>query len=340
MTSKRENFAKVLDATKAVRVLEALPRKPQLVVLNHHRIGDRDATPFDPEIYSADQESLSDQLAFAKKHYDVVSPRDVGPILRGEITLKSTAVLFTFDDGYLDNLEIALPVFEAHGAEAVFFLVTGYLDDPTQIPWWDAIAWLTRRAVGREIRISGPAPIRVTPTTETMDTAIAALLASFRSPGVDQEAFFAELEAAAGAARADAASESRLFVTWEEARRLVEAGMTVGAHTHSHHILSRLTPQEQRFELAASREKLRDGLGTAPELLAYPVGSTSAFSETTKEIARECGYTAAFSFYGGANLMGAMDPFDIKRVAFAHPASGARRRAALAGMAVSGRYWL
>ena len=147
--SKRERFAQTLNATGVLRLMETLPSKPQLLTVNHHRIGDRDQTSFDPGVFSASQDGLEEQLNFLKKNYDVIAPRDVGTLISGARPQSSTAVLLTFDDGYLDNYELALPVLEACDVEAVFFLVPSFLDNPYTPPWWDEIAKMTRQAVGK-----------------------------------------------------------------------------------------------------------------------------------------------------------------------------------------------
>ena len=56
-------------------------------------------------------------------------------------------------------------------------------------------------------------------------------------------------------------------------------------------------------------------LGEPVETISYPVGSTVAFTEFTKSLARHLGYRAGFSFYGGINRPGRTDPFDIQRIA-------------------------
>jgi len=54
--------------------------------------------------------------------------------------LPSQAVLITFDDGYLDNLENALPILERHGYPAVLFVPIGYLGDPLPLPHEEHLA--------------------------------------------------------------------------------------------------------------------------------------------------------------------------------------------------------
>jgi peptidoglycan/xylan/chitin deacetylase (PgdA/CDA1 family) len=106
----------------------------------------------------------------------------------------------------------------------------------------------------------------------------------------------------------------RRFLNWEEAREMIEGGMAFGSHTHSHHVLSQLDANEQLQELSLSRTVLREKLGCEAESIAYPVGGPTAFSETTKQLARQSGYRVAFSFYGGTNSPGQTPPYDVKRI--------------------------
>ena len=59
-------------------------------------------------------------------------------------------------------------------------------------------------------------------------------------------------------------------------------------------------------------------LGTKPDVLAYPVGGPSAFTEVTKQLARQAGYRAAFSYFGVRNVPGRADMFAISRSAVKH----------------------
>ena len=51
--------------------------------------------------------------------------------------------MITFDDGYVDNYELAFPVLKANDAKGVFFVATGFIDEP-RLAWWDEIAWMIR----------------------------------------------------------------------------------------------------------------------------------------------------------------------------------------------------
>jgi peptidoglycan/xylan/chitin deacetylase (PgdA/CDA1 family) len=89
--------------------------------------------------------------------------------------------------------------------------------------------------------------------------------------------------------------------------------MAFGSHTHSHEILTKLSPELQREEVRYSREIMERELNRHVNILAYPVGLKHCFSDETIRALQDTGYRAAFSFYGGSNRTRSIRPFDIRR---------------------------
>ena len=81
-------------------------------------------------------------------------------------------------------------------------------------------------------------------------------------------------------------------VTWEHLREMAAAGMTLGAHGHTHRFLSELGADEQRKELETSRALIQDKTGAAVRMMSLPGGR---FRSDTFAAARACGYTAVFT---------------------------------------------
>jgi len=81
-------------------------------------------------------------------------------------------------------------------------------------------------------------------------------------------------------------------VTWEHLREMAAAGMTLGAHGHTHRFLPELGPDEQRVELETSRALIQDKTGAAVRMMSLPGGR---FRGDTCAAARACGYTAVFT---------------------------------------------
>lgn len=310
LKGKRELLARALGRP-FLRPLVRAVGEPGLMGLTYHRVCDFDV--LDQGVISASFEEFEWQCNFVKDTVRVLSGDEVTRVARGELQLREPSAIISFDDGYLDNLE-AGRVLARHGLPAIFFVTTGFIGTDT-ITHWDRIAYSTRRTEMRQLHIAalgdqGPWTVEVVPS----DHAARALRDIYHSiPTTQHDAFIDDVERAAGVAAKDAHRDAPLFMGWEHVRELRTLGHAIGAHTHSHPILSRLTADEQRAELQRSRDDIQRETGVAPDLLAYPNGKPWTFTPTTKSLARGCGFKAAFSFYGGHNPPDEIDAFDIKR---------------------------
>lgn len=311
---KRELLATGLFWSGATRLLSQLSEQDSLLVLNYHRIGNPDDDSFLADVFSATSDQFEGQISYLKRHVSLVSLDEALAFADGSIKEKRhrCRVLITFDDGYLDNYDIAFPILRSHGVEGVFFLTTSMVGS-WQVPWWDRIAYLIRTARKRRFCLRYPSDLVVDLDRNGLDESLQTVLGLYKKPkNSDPARFIQELEEATEGE--ELPKTSRRFLSWEEAREMTRAGMTIGSHTHSHSVLSQLGPGQQFEELTKSRVILKEQLGVEADLLAYPVGGRQNFNDETRRIARDVGYRAAFSFYGGINRRGNTSPYDIKRV--------------------------
>jgi peptidoglycan/xylan/chitin deacetylase (PgdA/CDA1 family) len=97
--------------------------------------------------------------------------------------------------------------------------------------------------------------------------------------------------------RAEQYLQERMFLSWDEVKGMVAAGMEIGAHTRNHPMLSRVDdPATLRDEIAGSREDLAERLGAAPQAFAYPFGSADSMSPEADEQIRRAGFEVSFSY--------------------------------------------
>jgi peptidoglycan/xylan/chitin deacetylase (PgdA/CDA1 family) len=295
--SAGERVAGMLDVAWARPLLRRLPTWRGVLVLNYHRVGDSTGSPFDHALWSATADGFDAQLALLARETDVVGPEDVDALARGG---RGRHVLITFDDGYRDNYEIALPLLRAHGLSATFFLATGFLDRP-HVAWWDEIAWMTRNATK--------------PLPGGGDAVGKRLTHEYKHlPAERTAAFLDEIAEQTGAGRCDAAAAAGMWMSWDEARELRDAGMSIGGHTVTHPVLGQLDEPQQRAEIGGCRERIGAQLSEPMRWFSYPVGFPGSFDATTQRLLGEHGVELAFSFYGGWQRAGALDPFDVPRV--------------------------
>ena len=102
-------------------------------------------------------------------------------------------------------------------------------------------------------------------------------------------------------------------LTWDDLRAMQDAGFEIGSHTVNHTDLGRADEATIQRELYDSLATLNQELGERPRAFAFPWGKPRNISAKALEIARQVGYYAVVSAYGGANTRGA-NPFGIRRV--------------------------
>ncbi len=326
--NKREFLARRMADAGLIRLVERIARRPGLLVLTYHRIGNpEDGDDYAP-IYSATVETLERTLQALKKSHEIVSVGDVITLAERGFPLTRPTALVTFDDGYRDNFVAALPVLKALKIPATFFIPTGFFEGPF-VPWWDRIAWTVGRSHVPVLRLERPVPIAVDLRALSRSEAVFQVVRAFRDhPVGDESAYFAELEARAKVS-ADVPSLGRdRFMSWDELRELANSGCDVGSHAHSHRKLIWLSEEDQRDEFSRSKRILEANLGREVPAVAYPYGWPGAYDATAERLARESGYRVAFSSVAGVNRPGTTAPFAIQRlgVGFAESPSLLRAR--------------
>jgi peptidoglycan/xylan/chitin deacetylase (PgdA/CDA1 family) len=99
------------------------------------------------------------------------------------------------------------------------------------------------------------------------------------------------------------------FMTWDELRQLQQAGMTIGAHSRTHPILTN-PGVSLTNEIDSSRADIARNLGVAPELFAYPYGVWDARIAAAVQAA---GFRGARAL-GGGEWNGASNLFALQSV--------------------------
>ena len=102
--------------------------------------------------------------------------------------------------------------------------------------------------------------------------------------------------------------------TAEEIRALATSGIEIGAHTRSHVDLGQVDDDDRLYdELVVPRQQLEEITGKPVRYFAFPIGQHKNMTPAAFAMAKQCGYEAVCSAYGGYNFAGD-DPFHIQRI--------------------------
>ena len=223
-------------------------------------------------------------------------------------SLPARAVCVTFDDGYADNAEVALPILLKHRVPATFFIATGYLDGGRM--WNDTVAEAIRTLAAPKLDLtSWGLGTFALDTVEARRAAITAILPALKYlPGPEREARAAHLGEMAGIAK-----QSNLMMREEQVRELHTAGMGIGAHTVTHPILLNATHEAASHEIVESGRRLAEIVRQPIRLFAYPNGKPGQdYGPDHVRMVRDAGYSAAVATEWGV-ATAQSDSFQLPR---------------------------
>jgi peptidoglycan/xylan/chitin deacetylase (PgdA/CDA1 family) len=273
-------------------------------VLVFHRVND-DQDPFFPSLPTS---VFADRIAHIARHYRVLTVEDLADRME-QGTVPGDAIALTFDDGYRDNLTHAAPILAHHGLPATIFLVTGHIGTP-DIPWFDRLALAFKTATRPAVSLDPAHPFPLTTPGDRLQALAAALAELKRLPDEERRRQLTRLEAELRPAGPE--RPKRLMLTWDEVGALRDLGFSIGAHTVSHPILSRTTPERAWHEIHGSKRAIEQVLGDRVRAFAYPNGAAEDYDETTTQLVRQAGFTCAVTTRRGLNRAGT-SPFELRR---------------------------
>jgi peptidoglycan/xylan/chitin deacetylase (PgdA/CDA1 family) len=294
--------AYALASTRAHALIATLAElEVRAVVVSYHRVVDdfaAEASRAIPALLTS-RRMLEQQLDWIGRRFRFVSLDELGERLCGAGVVDAPMAAVTFDDGYRDVYEQALPVLQRKGIPAAVFVVTSlvgteqpqvhdrlYLSLTRAFRRWPSPA-RALRALVLDLGLRPPGMERVEDVAGTPHAALVLLLRSLPRAEVDRV-----LDALDERVGPEVPAPGMLSLTWEMLARMQRAGMVIGSHTRTHAWLTRERPADVLEELRGSREEIERRLGTRVEHFAYPDGR---FDRALPHAVAAAGYRFAYT---------------------------------------------
>jgi peptidoglycan/xylan/chitin deacetylase (PgdA/CDA1 family) len=200
---------------------------------------------------------------------------------------------FTLDDGYRDNAVYAAPVFRRHNCPFTVYVPSAFADGKGML-WWAVAEEAIRRSRKSLYLDFGGGP-------ETFDTsnwrAKSASFSAIRarllaSDELSLNPIVPEMARQAGFEAVDLCRQ--MCMDWKELVALAaDPLVTIGAHTRSHAILAKLSPERALEEITQGRAELERALGRPVDHFAYPVGTSVAACQREFSLVQALGFRSA-----------------------------------------------
>jgi peptidoglycan/xylan/chitin deacetylase (PgdA/CDA1 family) len=242
-------------------------------------------------------ETFANDLEWMSKHGEIV---DLDTIL--DFTHKNSTPLFsiTFDDGWIDNYEIAYPILKQYSIPATIFLVTGAIEtgnvfwvedflykiaiSSNQVYSNNLFAVLRECANKYEIDLTGWRG-DVQSIAETFAEQVKPMQTELR------KGILNDIYKALGLNTEPMKNE---ILNWDQIYEMSNNGIEFGSHTHTHEILKYTTPAKAKKELESSREIISDKLFKPVKYFCYP---NARYNQDSPKYVKSAGYTHAFRIH-------------------------------------------
>jgi peptidoglycan/xylan/chitin deacetylase (PgdA/CDA1 family) len=311
--------AKLLSLLGILRLIRWYNRN-RILILYLHSVVNLQETSWQPLRKPFSIDLLRRQLEIISRHYTWLTLDDAVEMLSGRKPIVPNGVVLTFDDGYRNNMTVALPVLERHSIKPVFYVATGLLNNRTPY-WFERLDYAIQQLQApTQVRLRGRAYHFAPGDRDALRETYAELRQAAKMHFDNDWEFYAffhsvsdRLEKASGKSLAaiqagDPCSES---LSDEDLRSLTATGRaTVGSHTVDHLRLDTVDEKVCADQLRESKSYIEEITGTTCRHFCYPNGN---WNRQVADAVRGAGYDSAVTTAEGFNSIGD-DLYSLRRM--------------------------
>ena len=200
---------------------------------------------------------------------------------------------FTFDDGYRDNKEYALPLFQERRLPLTLYVPTAYPDGHGEL-WWVGLEQAIERA-STEVEVDRDSDTWRLPTGTDADKSRSYEKIYWWLRAIPEETMRVTVRSLAARYGIDLAQQCRdLIMIWDELREYAaDLLVTIGAHIKDHFALTKLPVEEAVAQMSESADRLEAELGARPVHFAYPYGDRGRAGPRDFALAEGAGFRTA-----------------------------------------------
>jgi peptidoglycan/xylan/chitin deacetylase (PgdA/CDA1 family) len=308
-----------------LKLLTRVRRDHPCIILVYHRIVDDRSNYLNKSaVVHHHLKDFETEIAYFKRNFQMISMDEVVSHMKLGKGFRRPSIAITFDDGYLDNYTLAYPVLKKHAVTATIYITTGLIGTPDKI-WTEKIglAFLeTKKDYFNFSTILGDITVPIK-TMEEKEQAYSKVSKALKLRPDDErrelvQVLFEKLEVNEKSGRH---FEERMMLNWDEIQEMRKDGITIGSHSHTHPILSRMPIQKAKDEILNSKKIAEKNVDTKVRHFSFPNGREEDFSEELRDYCREIGFESICSVIYGTNDASEGNAFALKRVGAISPVS-------------------
>ena len=251
------------------------------------------------------------QIVHLAKNYKIISLDEIVKRVIKKRSLRR-CIAITFDDGFRDNYENAYPILKRYNVPATIFLTTGYIENRTA-PWFIKLRYIFMKTEQTHFELSHKGTTISCPMrTRNEKFAASGKAMTYlkncpdeeRLPLLDRLCEELELNECQGL--------DNLMLTWDQIKEMARHGISFGAHTVNHPILSRISIEMAKKEIQESKRTIEAIIGKPVTIFAYPFGKKSQYTPQIFPILQELQFKCAVTTESKSNTH-SINLFELNR---------------------------
>ncbi|MDP2559549.1 polysaccharide deacetylase family protein [Psychrobium sp. 1_MG-2023] len=277
----------------------------RLSILIYHQVLERE-DPFRSDLPTAFL--FKQQMALIKQYFTPLGLDEALELLAKK-KLPANSIVVTFDDGYVNNLQIAAPILKSLNIPATVFVATAFTDGENM--WndniidliaFDGICEFDFSSIGLGVHQVSNQQQRLSLINSTLE-ALKYVPYQERASRVKEIMMAHQFENA-----------SSKMMNWAQLEQLNEYGVSIGAHTDEHPILAVLESEQQQQQIERNIEKLSQlPYVRSPLLFAYPNGRFGEdYNDQTMSLLSKLAIPFAVTTHAGVSSP-TTDPLQLPR---------------------------
>lgn len=294
--------ASVLNKTE---IIKKNLKKPSILILMYHRVND----DYDFLGLTINKEIFCSQIKCLNENFEVISLNDAVLKIKNNSVDKNYCVI-TFDDGYRDNFEIVAPILIDHNLPITIF-VTYDAIERGQFGWKafdEAILKSNEKYLDLSCFGIDKFDLKNSLNRELTVVKLHSILKKI------PDSLKKKIVEYVLSRNISCCCSERFMMNWDEICKLSSNQLfTIGAHTITHPILSRVADRQVTREIAECKTLLEDKIKKPVHYFAYPNGGFEDYDENVVSVVKNAGYRAACTTLSGINTS-TDDLFELRRV--------------------------
>lgn len=267
--------------------------RKKIIVINFHKITNKinDYNEIGTKIHLS---SFKNTISFLNNNFQIITPDEFENHNFKFYKNEKIKILLTFDDGYKDNFDNALPILKEHNNKAIFFISPKYISSDTKI-WDEALLDYFKNKLQKMSNFNFE---KFSINKNNISKKIFSVINYLKFFSAEERDFILERN---NFFKYESL-HSDTCMTWNQVNELLNSGMTIGSHGYSHTSLRNLKRENLLSEINKSKIAIEENTKTLCSFFSLPYGSKNDYNKYVIQNLISSNYKKCFLNHGLFNF--------------------------------------